>query len=1121
MDKELESLLNRTKNRGLGPLVESDDIDLFHNEKVIYFSIRNTFDSWITIYNKDPKILEEEYPDIMRKIKNTYLNTNNKLEINEDTPDIIKRDPDVIKEYFNARLSSIFGTFTEKDDLELLGKIIGKQCYSWNYSFKAIENLFNENASGLLYSDSLQKGLIEECPSFFLTMRPTYISYKYYETLRQVFLDNFDKVDTSISVYNMYNAKIPVDTVLLEFIFKKDPTFALKITDFKTLYKNNKEFIIRMFKENDLTIDEYCPSLIKSDSDIQLISFKNNPESIKYFRHIKDREIIQYIIDNQLEDAMEYVALRVFEYPEIQEAILEDEEVIEKDLAKDLIQRVEKALHKGISPENMKTLVMDYAIEAYEHKKREEAGMLANVRPYLFSVLKSSEDIVDFVKGFGLYYQFEKVFGQEFKFTINDYYANPNNIEIQNRISDYARRFGDLYKQHIINKVYEDTIKNIKRDLYTINKGSPVVKKKLGEKIQMQNFRNKYTIEDEETLKVVEDCILKVKSKLKLNYPINDEELRKVIIDYAIKQNPLLEPSRYQDVLKQNEVNKIINRLNAGNIDENNIDFIKNKQFIKSKMVNGKKVYYTDSFNFTKEELEECSKYIAYQTVIKMFNGAVMPYVKQLPATITDNILRTINIEFNDENYVFNENVIDRLGIIDATEIFAYSEEIAKLPKDIRDRLYKILFEEDLYMFIIADSLINYGSDIYIYEEKDENGFIINLIENIARLPSIINIDEINISNYSKIKKYMAILQSLSNDDIIKLGPTLINMTVDNNAFNPRGLTTVEKLKRTNSLYDRMITKTNFTVPRTKGKYNQIGFEVMKQDDPHFLTCGFETDACFRVGGHDNDFLHYCALNKNGFVIKLSDSKGNFLGRASGFRNGNAIYLNQLRTIYDKSGNKTKHIPQEFKLELINALKACTDQIIRESSQSKEPIDYAIINHAYSLEEYDVDMFGVKVDSDVQFDLSDPPLQTKTEDWLEFRQTEGVDLREAEEKLVFDTDYPNYDKVVLSARDPKKTLITRTDLVSYDPQAVYTIKPEERQITTLTNENYEYFDSINKRNAAINREEYVPIDRNLIGCYVYYTSDWFILEGEYGLIGDSYDHRKSFPDPELLSHYTY
>ena len=99
-----------------------------------------------------------------------------------------------------------------------------------------------------------------------------------------------------------------------------------------------------------------------------------------------------------------------------------------------------------------------------------------------------------------------------------------------------------------------------------------------------------------------------------------------------------------------------------------------------------------------------------------------------------------------------------------------------------------------------------------------------------------------------------------------------------------------------------MIKRDKSTVPDVSGKTNNYTYSIYDSQDETVLLAGINTDACFRINGMDNDFLHYCVLDKNGFIIKITDSFGNFIGRASGFRNGNGVYINQLRTIYDEGG---------------------------------------------------------------------------------------------------------------------------------------------------------------------------------------------------------------------------
>ena len=95
-------------------------------------------------------------------------------------------------------------------------------------------------------------------------------------------------------------------------------------------------------------------------------------------------------------------------------------------------------------------------------------------------------------------------------------------------------------------------------------------------------------------------------------------------------------------------------------------------------------------------------------------------------------------------------------------------------------------------------------------------------------------------------------------------------------------------------------------------------------------------------------FFHYCLLDKNGFILKIEDIYGNFIARAAGFRHGNYIYINQLRSIYDDRFNLNvnfEYSGEEFE-EIIETFKQACNDIINTSQgneKEKNKVEYIFV----------------------------------------------------------------------------------------------------------------------------------------------------------------------------------
>lgn len=115
--------------------------------------------------------------------------------------------------------------------------------------------------------------------------------------------------------------------------------------------------------------------------------------------------------------------------------------------------------------------------------------------------------------------------------------------------------------------------------------------------------------------------------------------------------------------------------------------------------------------------------------------------------------------------------------------------------------------------------------------------------------------------------------------------------------------------------------------------------------NPINLTLGERTGSCMRSGGIGEDLYNFCLNDDHGFHIVLFDSEtGKLISRSSGFRNGNTIFLNQLR----------ESVLGEYESQdLIKALKNVTDKIVARSKSSGYPIDNVVISCDKAMEEYE------------------------------------------------------------------------------------------------------------------------------------------------------------------------
>ena len=113
--------------------------------------------------------------------------------------------------------------------------------------------------------------------------------------------------------------------------------------------------------------------------------------------------------------------------------------------------------------------------------------------------------------------------------------------------------------------------------------------------------------------------------------------------------------------------------------------------------------------------------------------------------------------------------------------------------------------------------------------------------------------------------------------------------------------------------------------------------------DPRNLTLGERTGACMRAHGHAHSLFTFTNTDPRGFHIIFEDPvDGTFISRVSGFRNGNTVFLNQLRYSVDTE--------KYSNFDVIEACRAIASELIEKSKNSPMPIENVVCSPCYSLE---------------------------------------------------------------------------------------------------------------------------------------------------------------------------
>lgn len=116
-----------------------------------------------------------------------------------------------------------------------------------------------------------------------------------------------------------------------------------------------------------------------------------------------------------------------------------------------------------------------------------------------------------------------------------------------------------------------------------------------------------------------------------------------------------------------------------------------------------------------------------------------------------------------------------------------------------------------------------------------------------------------------------------------------------------------------------------------------VSYGLLEYDDEKVLTAGIDTGCCFKLGAMGEDFLRYCALDKNGAILALTTKEGNYY-ICPLVRNGNSIYGNGIDP-EPKTEKETE--------ELLTAIKECFSKMCLRSDRN-EPIEIGVITDLHN-----------------------------------------------------------------------------------------------------------------------------------------------------------------------------
>ncbi len=279
-------------------------------------------------------------------------------------------------------------------------------------------------------------------------------------------------------------------------------------------------------------------------------------------------------------------------------------------------------------------------------------------------------------------------------------------------------------------------------------------------------------------------------------------------------------------------------------------------------------------------------------------------------------------------------------GLLQNEEMYNLLVEIMKkkklhlLPANLEDLLDECHISSD---FTNIASFINFFIPILESERKRLSGAGKNPHDALTGLASILTQAE----TYSSLSSVYSQILGDKDAKLIKANPgpnSAYNKLENNGRLKEAVKLTVQNFKR------QEITVPPFDETFTLANGKSLDVIVGNFTDPSNLTHGERTGACMRIGGVGETLFDFCLTNPNGFHIRFEDPETHeYISRVSGFRNGNTVFLNELRY----SCNTKKY----DNLDVVEACKKAAERIIELSKTSPCPIENVVISEYYAMKD--------------------------------------------------------------------------------------------------------------------------------------------------------------------------
>ncbi len=829
-----------------------------------------------------------------------------------------------------------------------------------------------------------------------------------------------------------------------------------------------------------------------------------------------DYRVFSYLILNDYNfsrDDIKKLPIGYLREPDVMKAVLNSLNVINQTRNNNVyVNRVAELYCDSINIvptiENINKLFSLAALSGWQSYVSENQELYQNVFGKICAALRSDSDYDDATIDLEMLSHMENMLGDKYSVlesAMKYYHENYHSYgedriekikESQDTISQISALYIAIAKENHTRE-FLNKCKSVIQDYFKVNIDHPHIKKKITQRIKLDKFKLLYYCGDDNVKQFID------KLHKKYEDDADDVTISLMIGSFIRGISNLADfsspPHGYYSYIMYERVEKLVNRLNSGYIKYSGIEMKGYTNYVYLDDEDGK--YYIDEDVYAKFDLPKINEYKRLIAVFELIKKDIIEEVNKINieacSQVTFDYMKTLRntLPFNDEYFVFDRQKCMNLSIDDLySEVFSYFVKPNEYPFVV-DELYeatKHLILDNYLIWLLIFIGKNRCDELEDYGITGE--FIVNLINNIGKIVMLSKSLNYPLNTFDDYSNLQLISREASTQSVSILGRDFISKLLKYEEYNDD---IDEVIDASVDLLSKKFFRDKSTVPYIEGEYLNYRYSMYDSQDVDILLCGYETDSCFAVGSNDNDFLHYCSLHKDGFVIRLTNTLGEFIGKASGFRNGNCVYINQLRTIYDDGNNEFEGNNESEKQEIIQTFKQACQDIVRMSYENKEDtlkIDYVFVTKSYFLDDY-----PEAVSDRVCKKIGDNPMNTNCPSWYEYvNNTQNLD--ESNNGKPFYTDFGSYPIICMASSKGTNFMIT-VDMKSKDVPAVY--KRKRTPIKVFTEINTDIAEKVNRIAAVysyLNDNDFELVDLSSVHC-IFMGDNWYIGLKDKGFIG--------------------